>query len=129
MLEDGVMRYDLVYGETSRDFTYIDNVIQMNLLAGTTDNPEAFGAAFNVAVGGRNTLNELYTLINKELDTHIESFTETEAIYRDFRAGDIRHSNANIAKAQKTVGYAPTHDIYQGMEEAIEWYIESIGQN
>lgn len=112
-------------GETSRDFTYIDNVIQMNLLAGTATNTEAFGEAFNVAVGGRNTLNELYALINKELDTHIKSFKKKEAIYRDFRAGDIRHSNANISKAQNLVGYAPTHDIYQGMEEAIEWYIEN----
>ena len=115
-------------GETSRDFTYIDNVIQMNLLAGTTDNTEAFGEAFNVAVGGRNTLNELYTLINKELNTHIDSFTEKNAIYRDFTAGDIRHSNANILKAQNFVGYVPTHDIYQGMEEAAQWYIESIGK-
>ena len=113
-------------GETSRDFTYIDNVIQMNLLAGTTHNTEAFGEAFNVAVGGRNTLNELYTLINKELDTHIDSFSKKEAIYRDFRAGDIRHSNADISKAKNFVGYVPSHDIYQGMEEAIEWYIENI---
>ena len=111
-------------GETSRDFTYIDNVIQMNLLAGTTDNVEAFGEAFNVAVGGRNTLNELYALINTELDKHIKTFSSKEAIYRDFRAGDIRHSNADITKVKTTVGYAPTHDIYQGMEEAIEWYIE-----
>ena len=113
-------------GETSRDFTYIDNVIQMNLLAGTTTNTEAFGEAFNVAVGGRNTLNELYTLINAELGKHIKTFSSKEAIYRDFRAGDIRHSNADIAKAKTTVGYAPTHDIYQGMDEAIEWYIENI---
>ena len=113
-------------GETSRDFTYIDNVIQMNLLAGTTDNTEAFGEAFNVAVGGRNTLNELYALINTELGKHIKIFSSKEAIYRDFRAGDIRHSNADITKAKTTVGYAPTHDIYQGMEEAIEWYIETI---
>jgi UDP-N-acetylglucosamine 4-epimerase len=113
-------------GETSRDFTYIDNVIQMNLLAGTTQDTKAFGEAFNVAVGGRNTLNELYTLINKELKNHIDTFSEKKAIYRDFRAGDIRHSNANISKAQNTIGYAPTHDIYQGMEEAIEWYIETI---
>jgi len=112
-------------GETSRDFTYIDNVIQMNLLAGTTDNPKAFGEAYNVAVGGRNTLNELYALINKELNTHINTFSEKEALYRDFRAGDIRHSNADITKAKTTVGYVPTHDIYQGMEEAIEWYINN----
>ncbi|MEA2049034.1 MAG: SDR family oxidoreductase [Campylobacterota bacterium] len=115
-------------GETSRDFTYIDNVIQMNLLAGTTDNINAFGQAYNVAVGGRNTLNELYALINHGLSKHIRTFNKKEAIYRDFRAGDIRHSNANISKAKNIVGYVPTHDIYQGMEEAIEWYIESIGQ-
>lgn len=118
-------------GETSRDFTYIDNVIQMNLLAGTTENPEAFGEAYNVAVGGRNTLNELYKLIQDELNKHAAnhqlSTINYQPIYRDFRPGDIRHSNADISKAQRVVGYAPTHDIYQGMEEAIEWYIESIG--
>ena len=114
-------------GETSRDFTYIENVIQMNLLAGTTENSKAFGEVFNVAAGGRNTLNELYALIKKELKAHISTFTEQEVIYRDFRVGDIRHSNANISKAKKIVGYAPTHDIYQGMKEAIEWYIENIG--
>ncbi len=129
-------------GETSRDFTYIDNVIQMNLLAGTTGNPEAFGEAFNVAVGGRNTLNELYKLIQDELNKSINNQQSTinqdtinhqletinkSPIYRDFRSGDIRHSNANISKAQNFVGYTPTHDIYQGMEEAIEWYIENIG--
>ncbi len=113
-------------GETSRDFTYIDNVIQMNLLAGTTDNPAAFGEAFNVAVGGRNTLNELYGIINQELAQYIEGFKVRPAIYRDFRAGDIRHSNANIAKAQTLVGYAPTHTIEQGMKEAIAWYVKNI---
>ncbi len=113
-------------GETSRDFTYIDNVIQMNLLAGTTNNAKSFGEAFNVAVGGRNTLNELYALINHELKNHKQGFQQQPVIYRDFRAGDIRHSNANIAKAQKLVGYAPTHDINQGMAEAIEWYIEKL---
>lgn len=113
-------------GETSRDFTYIDNVIQMNLLAGTTDNPAAFGEAFNVAVGGRNTLNELYGIINQELAQYIDGFKVRPAIYRDFRAGDIRHSNANIAKAQTLVGYAPTHTIEQGMKEAIAWYVKNI---
>ncbi len=113
-------------GETSRDFTYIDNVIQMNLLAGTTQNPKIYGEAFNVAVGGRNTLNELYALISKELALHIEKFSKKEAIYRDFRDGDIRHSNANIDKAKTLMEYEPTHDIYMGMEEAIEWYIKNI---
>jgi len=112
-------------GETSRDFTYIDNVIQMNLLAGTTENSAVFAQAFNVAVGGRNTLNDLYALINKALSSHIETFSTKEAIYRDFRAGDIRHSNADISKAKQFVGYAPTHDIYQGMQEAIGWYVDN----
>jgi UDP-N-acetylglucosamine 4-epimerase len=117
-------------GETSRDFTYIDNVIQMNILAGLTKNPEAFGEAFNVAVGGRNTLNELYNLIKDELNKaaidHGLSTINQQPIYRDFRPGDIRHSNADITKAKRMVGYEPTHDIYLGMAEAIEWYIENI---
>jgi len=113
-------------GETSRDFCYIDNVIQMNLLAGTTKNEKAFGEAFNVAVGGQTTLNELYTLINKELFININSFSTREAVYREFREGDIRHSNANISKAQELVGYDPTHTIDQGMELAIKWYIKNI---
>ena len=111
-------------GETSRDFCYIDNVIQMNLLAGTTTNKEAFGEAFNVAVGGQTTLNELYSLINSELSQNLDNFTQKKAIYRDFREGDIRHSNANISKAQNLVGYNPTHNINQGMKLAIKWYIE-----
>jgi len=131
---DSLLAGEKVYingdGKTSRDFTYIDNVIQMNILAGLTDNPETFGEAFNVAAGGRNTLNELYTLIKDELNKtskhHRPLTIDQEPIYRDFRAGDIRHSNADISKAKRMVGYAPTHDIYQGMEEAINWYIENI---
>jgi len=113
-------------GETSRDFCYIDNVIQMNLLAGTTDNEKAYGEAFNVAVGGQTTLNQLYDLINRELTKNIDTFKSKEAVYREFREGDIRHSNANISKAQQLVDYDPTHTIDQGMELAIKWYIENI---
>jgi len=117
-------------GETSRDFTYIDNVVQMNILAGLTTNEKAFGEAFNVAVGGRNTLNELYKIISDNLNQSPfpiphSPFTKSP-IYRDFRAGDIRHSNADITKARTLVGFAPTHDIYQGMEEAITWYMEHV---
>lgn len=110
-------------GETSRDFCYIDNVVQMNVLSGLTTNTKAFGEAFNVAVGGQTTLNQLYGLINKELSNHISGFEQKPAHYRDFRAGDIRHSNANISKAQQLVGYQPTHTIEQGMALAIQWYI------
>ena len=127
---DALLSNNAIYingdGETSRDFTYIDNVIQMNLLAATTDNKQAFGGAFNVAVGGRNTLNELYNLINKELQTHISGFQTKKAVYRDFRIGDIRHSNADISKARKMVGYTPSHDIYQGMSQATAWYIKNL---
>ena len=112
-------------GESSRDFTYIDNVIQMNILAGLTDNVKAFGEAFNVAVGGRDTLNDLYLLLNSELSSNIENFHKKDAIYRDFRVGDIRHSNADISKAKNYLGYMPTHNIYSGMSKAILWYIEN----
>ncbi len=117
-------------GETSRDFTYIANVIQMNILAGLTTNEKAFGEAFNVAVGGRNTLNELYSIIVDNLNHSplpiSDSPFPTSPMYRDFRPGDIRHSNADITKAKTLVGYAPTHSIYEGMEEAITWYVEHV---
>jgi len=117
-------------GETSRDFTYIDNVVQMNILAGMTTNEKAFGEAFNVAVGGRNTLNELYKIIAESLQPfnlqNSKSGLDAKPIYRDFRAGDIRHSNADITKARTLVGYAPTHSIYEGMKEAIAWYVEHV---
>jgi len=113
-------------GETSRDFTYIDNVIAANILAGITDNEEAYGEVFNIAAGGRNTLNELYKLIQDKLNNHLSSTIVQEPIYRDFRPGDIRHSNADISKAKRLLDYTPTHDMYSGMEEAIEWYIGHI---
>jgi UDP-N-acetylglucosamine 4-epimerase len=113
-------------GETSRDFTYIENVVQMNILAGLSKNKETFGEVFNVAVGGRNTLNELYTMINSELTKHIANFTPKDAIYRAFRAGDIRHSNADVSKAKEMLDYVPTHDICEGLEESVGWYVESL---
>ncbi len=113
-------------GETSRDFTYIDNVVQMNILAGLSPNQEAFGEVFNVAVGGRNTLNELYEIISQNLSQEIDSFVHSKPIYREFRDGDIRHSNADITKAKTVLGYQPTHDIYRGMREAIRWYIGEV---
>jgi len=113
-------------GETSRDFTYIANVIQSNILAGTTTNQEAFGEVFNAGIGGRLTLNELYNSINRELEENLENFTKKEPIYRDFRAGDIRHLNANIDKLKNAVGYKPTHDTDKGLHESIKWYIESL---
>jgi len=112
-------------GLTSRDFTYIDNVIQMNLLAGTTSNKQALGKVFNVAFGGKITLNNLYKLLCKELAKNINNFKPIQPIYRDFRLGDIRDSNADISKAQELVGYEPTDDINQGIEKTIKWYMQS----
>ena len=117
-------------GETSRDFTYIDNVVQANILAGTTTNTEAFAQAYNIAAGGRETLNNLYTAITSELKANLPELQIKPAVYRDFRAGDIRHSNANISKAKDLLGYNPTHTLEQGLKESIKWYISDIkGKN
>jgi UDP-N-acetylglucosamine 4-epimerase len=116
-------------GETSRDFTYIDNVVQANILAGMTTNPDAFAKAYNTAAGGRETLNNLFEAIRKELQAKLPYLKIKDAIYRDFRAGDIRHSNANIDKAKELLGYEPTHTLEQGLKESLEWYIKDIRGN
>ena len=113
-------------GETSRDFTYIDNVVQANILAGTTTNEKAFGEAFNTAIGGRETLNNLYQAIVKGIKENLPNLEINEPIYRDFRAGDIRHSNANIDKIKELLGYEPTHTLESGLKESIAWYIQDI---
>ena len=113
-------------GETSRDFTYIDNVVQANILAGLTTNEEAFGEAYNTAVGGRETLNNLYDAMVKGIKENLPDLEIKKPIYRDFRAGDIRHSNANIDKIQKKLGYEPTHTLERGLKESISWYIQDI---
>ncbi|WP_108063675.1 SDR family oxidoreductase [Poseidonibacter lekithochrous] len=113
-------------GETSRDFTYIDNVIQANILAATTTNVEAFAKAYNTAAGGRETLNNLFSAIKNGLEKKIDSLKINDVIYRDFRPGDIRHSNANIIKAKEILGYEPTHTLKEGLSESLEWYINDI---
>lgn len=113
-------------GETSRDFTYIANVVQANILAGMTTNKEAIAKAYNIAAGGRETLNNLYHAIAEKLKNLLPDLHVNPVLYRDFRAGDIRHSNANIGKAQKLLGYEPTHTLEQGLEESILWYINDI---
>ena len=113
-------------GETSRDFTYIDNVIQVNILAGMTENKEAFGEAFNTAIGGRETLNNLYTAIAEGLKKSLPDLEIKPPVYRDFRAGDIRHSNANIDKLKTMLEYEPTHSLEEGLKESLAWYIDDI---
>ena len=113
-------------GETSRDFTYIDNVVQMNIMSGMTTNKNAFGQAYNTAAGGRETLNNLFEAIKSGLESNVENLSVPKPIYRDFRAGDIRHSNADIGKAKKNIGYNPSHTLEEGLVESIEWYINDI---
>lgn len=108
-------------GETSRDFCYIDNVIQANLLAATGEG--VTGTVFNVAYGGRTTLNELHGLIRDALAAYRPEVLSLDPVYSGFRAGDVRHSQADIGKARSLLGYAPTHSVGEGLHEAARWYV------
>ncbi len=125
-----ILSGDTVYingdGETSRDFCYIENVMQMNILSATTQNPEAVNQVYNVALNHRTSLNELFYFIQDKLRARIPELKETQPVYRDFRAGDVRHSQADISKAQNLLGYAPTHVIDEGLEEAMDWYVNDL---
>jgi len=112
-------------GETSRDFCYIENVVQINLLAATTDNPEAVNQVYNVAVGDQNTLNQLYEALRVNLAELYPHLVEAKPIYRDFREGDVRHSLADISKSKSLLGYAPQYRIGEGLKEAMTWYTEN----
>lgn len=110
-------------GETSRDFCFVANAVQANLLAACSTD-EAKDQVYNVAVGDRTTLNQLFSALRDAL--RIERIDiATQPCYRDFRAGDVRHSQAHIEKAQRLLGYMPTHDIRDGIAQAISWYIKS----
>ena len=113
-------------GETSRDFCYIDNTVQMNLLAATTDNEEATNQVYNVALNDRTSLTKLYQMIEERLIERVEGLEKKKPIYREFRSGDVRHSQASIDKAKKLLDYQPKYKISEGMDEAIDWYINSI---
>ena len=108
-------------GETSRDFNFIENAVQANILAATA-NEEAKNQVYNVAVGGRTTLNTLFTALKENLSSNGVDYKQ-DPVYRDFRAGDVRHSQADINKIQKALGYAPQFDIVQGIEKAMPWYV------
>ena len=113
-------------GETSRDFCYIDNAVQMNILAATTDNNEAINQVYNVALNDRTNLNKLYEMIEERLIERTQKIEKKEPIYQDFRAGDVRHSQANIDKARTLLNYQPEHLISKGMDEAIDWYVNNL---
>jgi UDP-N-acetylglucosamine 4-epimerase len=109
-------------GETSRDFSFIQNAIQANLLAATASHP-ALNQVYNMAVGDRTTLKQLFGLIRDNLVPHGVSPT-VEPEYRDFRAGDVRHSLADVSKAHRLLGYEPTHRIADGIQSATRWYVD-----
>lgn len=111
-------------GETSRDFCYVKNAVQVNLLAGTTDNRSALGEVYNVAISGRTTLNQLFEMLRSHLDSEFEHLQTMEPQYREFRDGDIMHSQADISRAERLLAYAPTHTVKQGIEETLSWHLQ-----
>lgn len=113
-------------GEYSRDFTYIDNVIQMNLRAMETDNPDAVNQVYNTAYGERTTLNQLVESLKEYLSEHDPAIAEVEVIHGPNRAGDIPHSLASIDKAKNLLGYDPRFSMKQGLKEAVKWYWENL---
>lgn len=114
-------------GETSRDFCYVANVVQANILAATAQNPGALHRAFNVAVRARTSLNELYELLRVRLLPFYPALKDARPVYRDFRAGDVRHSQASIDAAHEALGYVPEHTIAQGLDAALDWYRRNLG--
>lgn len=109
-------------GTHSRDFTYIDNVIQANLLALSTENKEALNQVYNVAYGERTTLNDLMTSLMKHLSKYDKKIGEVKVTYGPERFGDVPHSQASIEKAKKYLGYRPECDLDKGLEKFIDWY-------
>ncbi len=112
-------------GETSRDFCFIENTVQANLLAATTIDEAARNQIYNIAVSGRTELNELFAAIKSTMAENGVAYGK-EPVYREFRAGDVRHSQADISKAQRLLGYAPQYEIQAGLAQAMPWYIHFL---
>ena len=109
-------------GETTRDFCHVSNVVQANLLAATISDPDAIGQVYNVAVGGRMSLNDLFGTLHELLLERHPALAIPNPIHDDFRSGDVRHSQADIGKARRLLGYQPTHDARSGLRVALPWY-------
>ena len=127
----GMIKNEPIYingtGETSRDFCYIENVVQMNLLAAFTDNKDAINQIYNTAVNGRTDLNELFEMLRSRLAADFPHLNSFKPVYREFRPGDVKHSQADIGKAMRLLDYSPTHAIAQGLDEALGWYKKTLG--
>ncbi len=116
-------------GVSSRDFCFVENVVQANILAATTENKEAINQVYNIAVQARTTLNELFGMLRNRLEPRFKHVKGLKPIHRDFRQGDIMHSHADITKAEKLLGYLPSHKIEEGLDAALEWYIHNLNGN
>ncbi len=114
-------------GETSRDFCYVGNAVQANLLAATTTGANAVNQVYNVAVDGRTSLNRLFELVRDELARTVPAVAARSPVHRDFRPGDVRHSQADIGKARRLLGYEPTHRLDEGLRVAMPWYVARFG--
>lgn len=114
-------------GETSRDFCFVENVVHANLLAATTPNAEALNQIYNIAVGDRTTLNELFQLLKDGLRRRDASLPDSQPVYGAFRSGDVRHSQADIQKACRLLGYVPIRTVREGLEQSLEWYCRNLG--
>jgi len=113
-------------GSTSRDFCYVENAVQANVLAATTENPDAINQIYNIAVSGRTTLNELFEMARSLLADQYAWLRDYRPQYLEFREGDVLHSQADISKAQRLLAYAPTHRIDEGLKEAMAWYVKNL---
>ncbi|MCW8934251.1 MAG: NAD-dependent epimerase/dehydratase family protein [Gammaproteobacteria bacterium] len=113
-------------GETSRDFCFIDNTVQANILSAMADNPDATDQVYNVAVNEQTSLNELFNSLRNELIARIPDLKIADPVYKDFRAGDVRHSLADISKAKELLGYDPEYRINEGIKLSMDWYIKDL---
>lgn len=116
-------------GETTRDFCFVANVVQANILAAVSENPSAGNQIYNVALNDSTSLNQLYRIMSDLLKQDFPHIEKHQATYKSFRNGDIRHSQADITKAQTLLGYAPTHRVNEGLREAMVWYKNNLQAN
>jgi UDP-N-acetylglucosamine 4-epimerase len=124
---DALIKGEPVYingdGETSRDFCFVANAVQANLLAATTQKSDAKNQVYNVAVGDRTSLNTLYNLLKENLENHYPEVKTAQPVYRDFRDGDVRHSQANIKKIKNLLKYEPIFDVNAGLIIAVKYFV------
>ncbi|MDC0055085.1 GDP-mannose 4,6-dehydratase [Pseudomonadota bacterium] len=115
-------------GETSRDFTYVENAVQANILSATSEAKDSMPLIFNIAAGERTSLLKLFECIKENIDALNNEFDILDPIFADFRSGDVRHSLADISKARTYLGYEPSHDVDHGIKEAVQWYMNELNK-